>query len=89
MRVVLASDVTGSSDGSAIVAEALEELAVFDRHHIGFRLVEEHEERFQRTYGRFCHCHCAHSFGATDAERADHTEGSCSQGAATQVKILG
>ena len=46
--LLLASDVTGPSDGAPTVAEALEELAAFDRHHTGFRLVEEHEELFQR-----------------------------------------
>ena len=46
--LLLTSDVTGQSDGALPVAEALEELAAFDRHHTGFRLVEEHEELFQR-----------------------------------------
>ena len=41
---------TGPSDGAPTVAEALEELAAFDRHHTGFRLVEEHEELFKKTY---------------------------------------
>ena len=46
----LASDVTGQSDGAPTVEEALEELAAFDRHHAGLRLVEDHEELFQRAY---------------------------------------
>ena len=45
---LLASDWTGPSDGAPTVAEALGELAAFDRHHTGFRLVEEHEELFQK-----------------------------------------
>ena len=48
--LLLASDVTGQSDGAPTVAEALEELAAFDRHHTGLRLVEDHEELFQRAY---------------------------------------
>ena len=35
--LLLASDVTGPNDGTPTVAEALEELAAFDRHHTGFR----------------------------------------------------
>ena len=46
----LASDVTGQSDGAPTVEEVLEELAAFDRHHTGLRLVEDHEELFQRAY---------------------------------------
>ena len=75
--LVWASDATGPSDGAPIVAEALEELAAFDRHQTGFRLLEEHEELFQKrtriskhvwpqssnpTFTAPCHCHCAHSF---------------------------
>ena len=48
--LLLASDVTGPSDGTPAVAETVEELAAFDRHHTGFRLVEEHEELFQKAY---------------------------------------
>ena len=48
--LLLASDVTGPSDGAPAVAEALEELAAFDRHHTGFRLVEGHEKLFQTAY---------------------------------------
>ena len=48
--LLLASDVPGPSDGAPTVAEALEELAAFDRHQTGFRLVEEHEELFQKAY---------------------------------------
>ena len=48
--LLLASDVTGQSDGAPTVAEALEELAAFDRHHTGLRLVEDDEELFQRAY---------------------------------------
>ena len=48
--LLLASDVTGPSDGAPTVAEAVEELAAFDRHHTGFRLVEDYEELFQRAY---------------------------------------
>ena len=40
----------GPSDGAPTVAEAPEELAAFDRHHAGFRLVEEHEVLFQKAY---------------------------------------
>ena len=47
----LASDVTGQSDGAPTVEEVLEELAAFDRHHTGLRLVEDHEDLFQRSYG--------------------------------------
>ena len=47
---LLANDVTGPSDGAPTVAEALEELAAFDRHHTGLRLVEDHEELSQRAY---------------------------------------
>ena len=48
--LLLASDATAPSDGAPTVAEALEELAAFDRHHTGFRLAEEHEELFQKAY---------------------------------------
>ena len=101
--LLLASDVTGPSDGTPTVAETLEELAAFDRHHAGFRLVEEHEELFQKMYENLETRVAAESesyihairfdfllgVGTTDAERANHLEGSCSQGAATQVEILG
>ena len=48
--LLLASDATGPSDGAPTVAEALKELAAFDRHHTGFRLVEEHMGLFQKAY---------------------------------------
>ena len=75
--LLLASDATGPSDGAPTVAEAPEELAAFERHHTGFRSVEEHEELFQEAYENLerrvaaefesyihgaLHCHCAHSF---------------------------
>ena len=99
--LLLDSDVTGSSDGAPTVADALEELAAFDRHHAVFRLVEEHEELFPKnvresrnTCGR--RVRILHSrrlatatanirfdfwlgAGTTDAERANHSEGSCPQ----------
>ena len=35
-KLLLASGVTGPCDGTPTVAEALEDLAAFDRHHTGF-----------------------------------------------------
>ena len=63
--LLLASDVTRPSGGASTVAEALEELAAFDRHHTGFRLAEtqgtfpksvrEFETRVAAEFGSYIH----------------------------------